>query len=145
MSSNKYIFYLSKNNNILKISKSHLNINNNNNKNYTEIYMSQCIIYPKYKKQLITSDENLTSLSISIINLDLNYDKYNSYTFKIFDINSPYIKNSLSSNINNSLFNSSNNDIELIFNVYVNNENIFNKLTIDNDSDSIIQIELFFK
>lgn len=148
MSSNKFVFQLSKNNNILRINKCDLNRNNNNNNiiNYTEIYMSQFTIYPKYKKQLLSSnDDDLTSLLISIPSASFNYDKNKTYTFKICDINSKYVKNTCSSNVNIGTFNNDCSYFELAFYFTINNENIFNKLTIADDSDTIIEIELFFK
>lgn len=149
MSSNKFIFYLSQINNVLKFNKSLL-CDSYGKFKYSEIHISQFIIHSKYKKQLLDlSKYSCSSITISIENFNENVDK-DKYTFKMLDIQYPYVyNNSYSSKLTHEILSIYGNEIHLKLDILVNNDKSNDLFYLDEDPDStdatMFEIELFFK
>jgi hypothetical protein len=146
MSSPKFIFYLTQNNNILSFDKN-IMIDVNNKIKWNEIHITQFIIHKEYK-------DDIRNISLSIDNFNENIDmsnESNNYTIKLVDVNNQYFYNNLhSSKITNNIdFIENNNKIHFKLDIMINNNPINDYFFLDSDDESnevtLFEIELFFK
>ena len=151
MNSPKYIFQLTKKNNILSFDKNTM-INSENKIKWNEIHITQFIIHPFFKNDIIEgSNMCYTSLSIDIENFNENINGRKNYTFQLLDVSTKYIYNGLYSSkiINNTNFIENNEKIELKLNIIINDEfntsDFYNDENDEFDDATICEIELFFK
>lgn len=154
MQSPKYTFYLSQINNTLSFDKDKI-LNEVNKIKWNEIHITQFIMHPKFKNDIIRSSDNYySSICISIDNFDENINtkkNLNNYTFQMLDISAPYIYTGLYSSKITTKYNFTeiDNKIELKINFMIDGELINDYFYLNNDNDAstatIFEIELFFK
>jgi hypothetical protein len=146
MQSPKYIFYLTGNNNILSFKKD-MFINESNQITWTEIHVTQFVIWSPYKK--IMWPHEGTSMTIKIENFNENIDAEDNYTFKILNVDEPYkYDNRYSSKIiDPTQFTIKDNKVELKLNILIENDPIDKWSYIDDDmyDSTLFEIELYFK
>ncbi len=158
MQSPKYTFYLSQNNNILIFDKKNF-LNKENKIKWSEIHITQFIIHPKFKNEILLIPNDYCSsicLSIENFNENINVIKetgkiiYENYTLNLLDISIPYNYNGKYSSkiINNENFIKNENNIELKIKILIDGDEIDNYFYVDDEdanTSTIFEIELFFK
>jgi len=151
MQSPKYIFYLSQNNNTLFFKKD-MFINESNQIRWSEIHVTQFVIFPMYKKIYKKIMDEGSSLTINIENFNENVDGVENYTCKMLNIDEPYkYDNRYSSKIiDPAQFTINGNIVELKVNLLMDNGPIDEWFYSEDEKDAadnsvIFEIELYFK